>query len=156
MSARKELLYQLFEDMDATKRLMHPCFVHVLGEIGISPAQAHVLFVIEDGQPLSLKRLAAKMWLTPGAITQLVDGIARLGYVTRTQDERDRRVVYISLSSAGTALMSKITNSRSEFMAQIMATLDDTELRQLAGLQRKIVQNLEAHSKAFTAKKEKV
>ncbi len=142
--------------MDATKRLMHPCFVHVLREIGVSPAQAHILFVIKDGQPLSLKSLAAKMWLTPGAITQLVDGIARLGYVTRTQDAHDRRVVYISLSSAGTALMSKITNSRSKFMAQIMTTLDDVELRQLAGTQRKIVQNLEAHTKALTAKKEKV
>jgi DNA-binding MarR family transcriptional regulator len=155
MQTRNELLSQLLEDMHTTKRLMQPCFVSILGRLHISPTQAHMLLVIDEAQPLSLKALAAKMWLTPGAVTQLVDALDQFGYIARMHDTKDRRIVHISLSAAGKQLIGKITRSHNEVMADILATLNDTEVRQLAGIQHKMAENLETLTKTWTAKKEK-
>ena len=155
MSERKILLQQAFEDIDAFKRLMQPCFASVLQDLNISGAQAHVLLILRDGQPISLKSLAAKMWLTPGAITQLVDGLARAGHLIRARDVKDRRVIYIRPSGSGTALIKKLAKHRSELIADMMSGLDDTELAQLAAIQRKMVQRLAEIVKQNATKKER-
>ena len=155
MLTRRLLLRQLFEDMDTSKRLMQPCFATGMSNLGISPAQAHVLLVVQDGQPISLKTLAVRMWLTPGAITQLVDGLARLGYLIRARDERDRRVIYINLSPSGTELITKVKRQRNDIMKKMMNNLDDGELQQLTAIYRKMNKHLAETFKQHSAQKEK-
>ena len=152
---RETLLRQLFEDIDASKRLMQPYFIAGMSDLGISPAQARLLLTVKDWQPISLKALAVRMCFTPGAVTQTVDSLAQLGYLIRARDERDRRVIYINLSPSGLELAAKVKRQHNSIMKKMMSDLDDAELQQLTTIYDKINQHLAGNANDATPRKGK-
>ena len=140
--------------MGAAKRLQYAAFHNILVGVNISPTQAHLLFLIKDTQPVSLKQLAENMHLTPGAITQLMDGIDQ--YVVRKQHADDRRITCISLSSEGVRALAKLKKYRETFMKQVMANFTDQELEVLAKVQQKMVDYFAENCKNCIEKKENV
>lgn len=147
MAARDEQLQQLFENMQSAQRLMQHYFMCLKQELGLSPAQMHVLFIIKESQPLSFKELASKLGLTPGAVTQLVDALFRQQYVERVADEHDRRVACLSLSPTGLELFTKLEKRRNELLTNIMSSLTGAELEQLTDMYKKMTAYLEDHNK---------
>ncbi|HKR81643.1 MAG TPA: MarR family transcriptional regulator [Candidatus Saccharimonadales bacterium] len=152
---RAKLQKQLYDDMNASKRLMMPYFTYVVSAHNISPAQAHILSTVNDNHPISLKALAGKTMLTPGAITQLVDPLVRQALVTRTPDQKDRRITNITITPKGLQIIESIHKYRDELMSQSVTTLTDAELEQLVAIQRKMTAQLKAFIEIATAKKEK-
>jgi DNA-binding MarR family transcriptional regulator len=151
---REQLFQQVFDAMNTTQRLMKAQFHLMFRQLSISPAQAHLLVVVQDTQPISLKDLAAKLYMTPGAVTQFVDALEKLGYLERTGQAEDRRIVCISLSKRGMDVMKRINAWRDKMMTNIVATFDDNELTVLAHLQQKIKQYMEENICSETQKGE--
>ena len=67
----------------------------------LSQHQASVLDHLDDERPISLLRLASHMGVTASTMSLAVARLVRLGYVARTRDERDGRVVNLRLTAAG-------------------------------------------------------
>jgi DNA-binding MarR family transcriptional regulator len=69
---------------------------------GLSPTGLALLAALDraDG-PLSHRELAAALDLSPATLTPVVDALDAAGAVERTRDPRDRRVVRLSLTTAG-------------------------------------------------------
>lgn len=153
MSTREERLREIFANMGNTKRLQSVAFSHVLQGMRVSPTQAHLLFLIQDVQPVSLKQLAEQMHLTPGAITQLVDGIEQ--YIVRKQLDEDRRVTCVSLSPEGVQAVTQLKKHREEFLRKLLGQLDDQELEVFAKVQQKMVDYFTQYCSGAN-KKEKV
>jgi len=142
-TSRAEILRSWFENMDKSKRLMQTYFARVLGAIGVSPTQAHILGAIQEDQPISLKALAGKSFITPGAITQLIDALEQKHMITRTQDTRDRRITYINLAPDGKTAIEAITKARNELMTEGLSALTDEELKHFTTLQQKMMAQLQ-------------
>lgn len=68
-------------------------------------AQYGLLFGLCEGQPLSLGELAQRADLSAAAATELLDELAEAEYVHRSRSEQDRRVVLVSLTGRGRALV---------------------------------------------------
>jgi len=66
----------------------------------VSPAQCFVLQTLTEGA-WDVSGLAGQARVTKGAMTRLVDGLAKRGWVRRTRDAGDARRVLISLTAAG-------------------------------------------------------
>lgn len=66
----------------------------------VSSAQCVLLQTLMKGQ-WDVSRLAAHARVTKGAMTRLVDGLEKRGWVVREKGERDGRRVLVSLTSAG-------------------------------------------------------
>ena len=69
----------------------------------LSVAQIKVILLLANHSPMSmmLKSLAHDLHVTPGAMSQTVDGLCKLGFVEREADPNDRRAVAIRLADAG-------------------------------------------------------
>jgi len=143
MNTRAQNLQDLFATSALTQRMMHACMQHAFEELGIAPSQMHLLQLIEHLQPVSLKKLADDMRLTPGAITQLVDGLVTANYLERTPSSEDRRVTVVALTDAGKEKVGFLKRKKQALLTKVVADLDDSELEIFLRVQRKMLTYLE-------------
>lgn len=70
----------------------------------VSAHQASVLDHLDDVEPTSLMGLARHMGVSASTMSLTVERLVRRGYVTRSRDAADRRVVNLRLTAAGARL----------------------------------------------------
>jgi DNA-binding MarR family transcriptional regulator len=69
----------------------------------LSHAQFELLLELSERGALSAGELATAARLSPGTVTQMLDGLAESGHVERARSETDRRVVVTHLTPVGGA-----------------------------------------------------
>ena len=82
----------------ATYRESERQLAEAFQSLGITPAQAEVLLVLQQAEPLSLGELGDLLVAEGGHPSRLVDRLVRAGYVRRQADLGDRRRIEISLT----------------------------------------------------------
>ena len=70
-------------------------------ELELSPAQCHVLRLLEPDKPLPMRALAEGLCCDASNVTGLVDRLETRGLVRRTASESDRRVKVLELTPKG-------------------------------------------------------
>jgi len=150
---RDTLIQALFDNMSAFKRSMQGHLQPSHLACPISRAQLDLLFTIHQAQPISFKQLAHRLYLTPGAVSQLVEGLESQELVTRHVDERDRRIQCLQVSEGGNAVIREFEQRRRDIMEAISKDLTDTELRIWLRAQEKMIQHFQLEQ-AETTKKE--
>src|SRR6266849_1746724 len=73
-------------------------------ELQLSPAQCHVLHLIEPGRPVPMGQLAETLACDASNVTGLVDRLESRGLVRRRPSAADRRVKVLDLTSTGSRL----------------------------------------------------
>src|SRR6476619_2893476 len=77
-------------------------------EFDLSPAQCHVLHLIEPGRPLPMGRLAETLACDASNVTGLVDRLESRGLVRRRSSATDRRVKVLDLTPTGSRLRTQL------------------------------------------------
>ena len=131
---REDLLQTLIQRMMSVMRhVRHPS---PPPEPPLSPPQLHLLFVIagrkEEG--ISVKELAERSSVTPGAITQFVDALVERSLVAREGDPSDRRIVRLKLTELAKNQLEKFRKEHLKSMSKIFDALNDDEIKQLIKL----------------------
>jgi DNA-binding MarR family transcriptional regulator len=80
----------------------------VASQFELSPAQCHVLHLIEPGQPIPMGRLAEALACDASNVTGLVDRLESRGLVRRQPSSEDRRIKVLELTPAGARLRSTV------------------------------------------------
>ncbi|PTY07208.1 MarR family transcriptional regulator [Opitutaceae bacterium EW11] len=111
----------------------------------ISPGRFTVLLLLLDKAHNCPKahtpaELADMAGVTRATMTGLVDTLERDGFVTRTPDPNDRRMMSVSLTEHGKARLEAILPGHFRRMAMLVATLDENERRTLVRLLTKILE----------------
>jgi DNA-binding MarR family transcriptional regulator len=143
MDKRSKSIQDLFATTAVVQRMMHTCLQRSFDEIGVAPSQLQILHLIRQQQPVSLKILASDMRLTPGAITQLIEGVVQAGYVTRTESSEDRRITVVTLTPAGTNVCKQLEQKKQALLLKVVADLNDDELEVFLRVQQKMLNYLE-------------
>lgn len=140
---REEILEAIFANMQQMHRTGGAKFHTLMEREDISRSQMELLMVVKHHQPINVKDLAARLHLTPGAVTQLVEGLVSNGYLDRQEDGRDRRVTNISLAEGGKQKLKDLWEQRKNVIKRIMQTLDTEELATMLRIQEKMFQQIE-------------
>lgn len=96
-----ELLIQLL----LTQRGQLPVLAATLE---LSPAQCHVLYMIEPGKPVPMKQLATQLSCDASNVTGLVDRLESRGLIRRVAHSSDRRVKVLDLTPTGAKLRAEL------------------------------------------------
>ena len=86
----------------------------VAAEFELSPMQAHVLRLLEPGEPLPMRTLARKLCCDASNVTGIVDRLEERGLVQRTAAPADRRVRMLVVTDTGLALRRRMLKRLSE------------------------------------------
>ena len=136
---RKELLQSILEKFGTVTRIIHSNQCVRFGEYTLSQLQIRTLFNVAKNQDsVAVKDLVKILGVTPGAVTQLVDGLVSMDLVRREEDTNDRRVSRIALTQHAE---DKLDNLKQEYLAsasQVFDTLNNDEITQLIMLLDKV------------------
>ena len=95
---------------DAWQLLTQLFFAHranlpsLAAELQLSPAQCHLLHLIEPGRPIPMGQLAETLACDASNVTGLVDRLESRGLIRRRASEEDRRVKVLELTPTGARL----------------------------------------------------
>jgi|SRR5215217_3909065 len=98
---------------------------------GLSAPRLSALSVIVFAGPLSLAALAAEEQVRAPTMTRIVDALVAGGLVTRETDPGDRRMVRISATPAGKAVLDEGRRRRVTAIGRRLAALAESERRAL-------------------------
>ena len=93
----------------------------------LSLAEMHTLDAIGPYESRTMTETAQILGITVGTLTVSVDRLVKKGYVARCRDEKDRRVVRISLTRDGklAARMHGNTEDEQELLLGLVKEVDD-------------------------------
>ncbi len=78
-------------------------------EHGVTAAQYNALRILRGhGKPVSVYQIGEQMVTRQSDMPRLVDRLVGLGFAEKKQCEKDRRVMWVSLTSQGRALLKRI------------------------------------------------
>src|SRR5919206_3813555 len=86
----------------------------VAAEFELSPMQAHVLRLLEPGQPVPMRSLARKLCCDASNVTGIVDRLEERGLVQRIAAPSDRRVRMLVVTDDGLAMRRRILKRLSQ------------------------------------------
>lgn len=97
-----------------------------------------------NDRPLTPAELMRSSMITSGAVTQRLDRLAARGLVMRTPSPTDGRVVHVSLTAEGLALIDRALPDHVANEHRILAELTGDDRAALTDLLRRLLASLEA------------
>jgi DNA-binding MarR family transcriptional regulator len=111
-------------------------FVARSAELGLTPAQAHALMVLEPDRAMTMGELADALDCDPSTVTGLADRLEGHGLIGREALAGDRRVKALGLTGDGVLRRARLLERLAQAPPSVDA-LDPRVLEQLAeGLER--------------------
>ena len=95
---------------------------------GLSHAALNALAVIEgNGAPILTGEVAARMHITSGSVTSVLDTLEGKGYVVRSSDPGDRRRVLVDITPAAQQVLDECLPNIQQAADLVVAQLDDAQ-----------------------------
>ena len=99
---------------------------------GLSHAALNALAVIEGaGGPIPTGEIGARMHITTGTMTSVLDTLERNGYIKRIADPNDRRRVLVDITPEAQGVLDKMLPEVQHVVAAAMANIDGDALQAL-------------------------
>ena len=94
---------------------------------GISISQCHILDVLAEEGDLTMQQLARQMFKSISTMTRVAGQLLRKDYIKRRQDPEDRRVVHVSVTPQGKAILAAIQRDMVETQKAILQAIPERE-----------------------------
>ncbi|MCJ7576085.1 MAG: MarR family transcriptional regulator [Dehalococcoidia bacterium] len=111
------------------------CEDSIFGKYGLTTEKFSVLAAVKSrGGSLKPSELAQIVARSPNSISMLVDRMVKAGWVKRTRDRKDRRVVNVSLTGNGEKALGPAGPAGWEFIQKILSPLSYKDKQALTGM----------------------
>jgi DNA-binding MarR family transcriptional regulator len=110
----------------------------------VTSSQILAIFIISQEEQVTMGQLAQMLDLTPRAITGLMAGLEKKKLVTRTKDQSDARITWLSLSEAGRRFLKNVRPDASKKLSGLFEVLTKKEQIELV----RIIEKLTDHMKS--------
>ncbi|MBN8583298.1 MAG: MarR family transcriptional regulator [Anaerolineae bacterium] len=127
------------------------CTNSVLGELStrqttgdLTPSQFAVLETLYHIGSMTQGEVSSKVLKSTSNLTTVIDNLERDGYVRRERDEKDRRVIHVHLTEAGTRKIEAVLPNHVATLVEIFKVLSPAEQETLGELCKKLGKGKEA------------
>jgi DNA-binding MarR family transcriptional regulator len=110
----------------------------------VSSTQLHVLFLLACNESLPMSRLAELLDVSLPNVTGIVDRMVEHGLAERTRDDQDRRLVLLSATDAGRAMVEEIDLVRRKRLADVLDRMQPDQLERALQTFRELRAAIEA------------
>ncbi|MGM1058828.1 MarR family winged helix-turn-helix transcriptional regulator [Saccharothrix sp. Mg75] len=109
----------------------------LLDPMNLTHPQYLVMLALWGRAPLSVKELSRMLALEPATLSPLLKRLEAIGYVTRSRDAADERLLAVALTPEGAALRERALEIPPAIVAKLGMSLD--ELRDLHGVLTRVI-----------------
>jgi DNA-binding MarR family transcriptional regulator len=132
-------------------RRIHRTMDETLAEFGLDTAEHKALSALAQAGPpyrSTPGKLAKRMDLSSGAMTNRLDRLEQAGLIRRLPDPDDRRGVVVELTEEGRRLYQQAVGVQAKKEALVTAALNEREKKQLNSLLRRLMLEFERRENA--------
>jgi DNA-binding MarR family transcriptional regulator len=129
----------------STRARQHERLMALAG-VPMDRAAVALLRRMADAEPMRPGELAARLGVEASHVTRTVQQLEKSGHVTRVPDPDDRRAQRIELTDAGREAIARIRETGVRGMQAALAHWSPEDLRQLATLFHRMVDDFLAHA----------
>ncbi len=126
-----------------------------LAGVPLDRAAVALLRQIDDSEPLRLGELAGRLGVEASHVTRQVQQLQKAGYVSRVPDPDDRRAQRIQLTGAGRDAIGRVRAAACQGMQVALGEWAPEDLRRLAELFHRMVDDFVAHADEQAAEAER-
>ena len=131
MKDRNAPFNQLYVDMFNLVLRVEELSIQVYTKKRLTSGEMHTLEGIGVGQQKTMTELAGVMNVTVSTLTVTIDRLVKKGFVKRTRSEKDRRVVWISLTRQGETMLKMHLRIHLRMVKEALRGLTDEQLEAL-------------------------
>jgi DNA-binding MarR family transcriptional regulator len=124
MNQGEELRYLIL----AIQREGNRQLTDVLRELKLTPAQAEVLLVLQQYEPMTLVELGERLVCEAGSPSRLVKSMVRAGWVEKSPNPEDGRAVHLRLTTAASTILPALNRIDQQFSESIADAFGDDNL----------------------------
>ena len=136
MSNERELLLQQLGDAVRANQRATDAVDDLVGQLlGVNRTDGRCLDILDQHGRMSAGELASEAGLTSGAVTAVLDRLARAGYVQRIADPGDRRKVLVELTHKAHDATVELYGPMIESWDRVGGRFSDDDLRLLLEFQ---------------------
>lgn len=127
-----------------TNLKVHRALNHALAEADLSLAQHEILVAIWQNSGLTQSQLSEQLLVIKSNVSALIKKLEARGLVLRTVDPGDTRSKRLSLTRAGTALVTKSIALQNRIVEAMASVMTDAELAVISDVMRRVGKAIEA------------
>ena len=105
---------------------------------GVTRQQMILMYHIRSNERFNPKQLTERLGVKPSSITVMIDRLENMGYVRRTKDRTDRRVIRVELTSLGVEVLEEAIGEAYRIMDRLLTKLTEEEAARLIELLDKV------------------
>ena len=106
-------------DIECSKRLQ---------QFHLSESRLIILVLLQEYQELSLQEIAKKLGITKASTTTLISSLVNKQLISKRNDKKDKRITLVSLTAAGTDLLTETLKQHSLWIEKITNNLSDNDV----------------------------
>jgi len=106
--------------------------------LDIHETEFFVLFALDSNGPMTIQDIGAKINMTSGTMTYVIDKLEKKGYIKRVRCDEDRRRIYIELTESGIEFWKDIIVKHMKQMDDSFSHMTEEEMLQLIELMKKV------------------
>jgi DNA-binding MarR family transcriptional regulator len=126
---------QVFRELEVVGGLAEALVASVARRHGLSHAALNALAVIEgNGAPMAAGAVGARVHITSGTMTSVLDTLERNGYIERLADPDDRRRVLVDVTPEAQAVLDRLLPEVVQTTTAVLAGFGDKELNSFLGI----------------------
>jgi DNA-binding MarR family transcriptional regulator len=144
----------IVDRISGISRRLHRTMDETLHEFGLDSIEHRALSALAQGGPPHRStpgRLAKRMDLSSGAMTNRLDRLEQAGLIRRLPDPDDRRRVVVELTDHGRKTYRDAVGVQAKKEALVTAALNEREKAQLNNLLRQLMLEFERREQAASA-----
>jgi DNA-binding MarR family transcriptional regulator len=118
-----------------TRDVLRNCEDQIFGEYGLTTEQYAVLAIIKYlDAPVRITDVARWSGRSTNSVSMIIDRMVKAGLVTRKRDRKDRRTVFVTITSKAENALEPATRAGLEFIQEILSSLSDDDKRTFVSL----------------------
>jgi DNA-binding MarR family transcriptional regulator len=107
MAAKPEKISEIIDNIRRIFQVVHEHSKRAKQETGLTGPQLWAIKVIAESSAIKVSDLARRMYLHPATVVGILNRLEKIGLIERSRKDTDRRIVRITLTHAGNAVVKK-------------------------------------------------
>ena len=139
--------------LKCTELAVRTCAERALAPFRLTPALFVVLFRLRESEGVSSADLARTLGVRPQSIVELIRPLEQAGFIRRRQAAEHRRILRISLTTAGARLLAQVIPVARQLEEDLFSSLTGQEVSNLRTGLTKLLSSSQTHVTRAPAKR---
>jgi DNA-binding MarR family transcriptional regulator len=133
----------LFFEFQAKLQFFERIFLKTHAITDVTPNEVKVLYIIGLSNNKSMREIAEKLKVTQGTLSITVNSLVKKGYVIRTRNKFDKRIIILYLTKQSINVIKMYGTFYFELISKLFDVFDDDKVNVLKEILIVLNQNLE-------------